>query len=118
MTARSQKIIKQATQRIARLRESVGSIDYLCTGTLIKRMKQCGKPGCRCAHDPVARHGPYYEWGHMHRGKLVHRNVTPEQAVLLRLAIKNYRKVRQLLRDWEVQTERLIQAESENLSGP
>ncbi len=115
MTTRAKKIIEQARGRIARIRESVGAIDYLCTGTLIKRMKQCGKSGCRCAQDLAARHGPYYEWGHMRRGKLVHRSVTPEQAVVLRLAIKNYRKVKKLLRDWEVQTERLI--ESEDLSG-
>ncbi len=115
MTTRVKKIIEQARGRIARIRESVGTIDYLCTGTLITRMKQCGKSGCRCAQDPAARHGPYYEWGHMHRGKLVHRSVTSEQAVVLRLAIKNYRKVKKLLRDWEVQTERLI--ESEDLSG-
>jgi hypothetical protein len=76
-------------------------------------MKQCGKAQCRCANDPSARHGPYYEWGHMQQGKLVHRNVTARQAALLRLAIANYRKARKLLRDWEVQTERLI--DSENL---
>lgn len=111
----SAKIVKQARGRIARIRDSVGTIDYLCSGTLAKRMKLCGKPSCRCAQDPTARHGPYYEWGHMHDGKLVHRTVTPEQAAILRLAINNYRKVRKLLRAWETQTERLI--ESEDLSG-
>ena len=40
-------------------------MDYLCSGTLLRRMKMCGKPGCRCSEDPDARHGPYYEWGHM-----------------------------------------------------
>ena len=110
----SAKKVKQARERIARIRESVGSIDYLCSGTLAKRMKLCGKPGCRCAQDPAARHGPYYEWGHMHDGKLVHRTVSPQQAVVLRLAIVNYRKVKKLLRAWEVETERLI--ESEDLS--
>lgn len=114
MTTHSEKIVEKARGRIARIRQSVGTIDYLCSGTLIKRLKQCGKSACRCAQDPAARHGPYYEWGHMHQGKLVHRSVTPQQAAVLRLAIKNYRKVRKLLRDWEVETERLI--ESENLS--
>ena len=78
----SAKIVKQARGRIARIRDSVGTIDYLCSGTLAKRMKLCGKPSCRCAQDPTARHGPYYEWGHMHDGKLVHRTVTPEQAAI------------------------------------
>jgi len=47
----------------------------------------------------------------MKGGKLVHRQVSAEQAELLRLAIDNYRRVQQLLRDWELETERLINAE-------
>ena len=47
----------------------------------------------------------------MKGGKLVHRQVSPEQAELLRLAIDNYRRVQQLLRDWELETEQLIDAE-------
>ena len=114
MPARSAKIVKQARGRIARIRERVSTIDYLCSGTLAKRMKLCGKSGCRCAQDPAARHGPYYEWGHMQDGKLVHRTVSPQQAAILRLAITNYRKVKKLLRAWEVETERLIGSEDLN----
>ena len=105
-------IIKQARQRIERIRKTLSGVDYLCSGTLHKRTKVCGKPGCRCAQDASARHGPYYEWGHMLEGKLVHRVVSPEQAVLLQLAIDNYRSVQKLLRDWEVETEKLIDAEA------
>jgi hypothetical protein len=47
----------------------------------------------------------------MRRGKLTHRWVSPEQAEPLRRAIANYRQLKKLLRDWEVQTERLIDAE-------
>lgn len=108
---RPQAIIQQARERIARIRDTLSGVDYLCSGTLLERMKLCGKPGCRCAEDPAARHGPYYEWGHMKEGKLVHRTVSPQQATFLRLAIANYRKVKKLLRSWEVETERLIDAE-------
>lgn len=115
MPKRPEQIATRARARIARLRERLNAIEYLCSGTLATRMKRCGKPGCRCATDPQARHGPYYEWGHMREGRLVHRSVSAEQAAALRLAITNYRKVRALLRDWEVETERLI--ESEDYSG-
>jgi hypothetical protein len=98
----------QARERMARLRERLAELDVVCSGTLLKRMKTCGKPGCRCANDPAERHGPYYEWGHMNGGKLVHRLVSPEQAELLRLAIANYRKLQKLIRVWEIETERLI----------
>jgi hypothetical protein len=47
----------------------------------------------------------------MHMGKLIHRQVPAQQAVALRQAIANYRQVKKLLRAWEVQTERLIDAE-------
>ncbi len=112
MPYRLPQIVKQARQRIARIQVALTAVDYLCSGTLLKRMKVCGKPGCRCAQDPAARHGPYYEWGHMQDGQLVHRRVKPEQAVILRRAIANYRKVKQLLRTWEKETERLIDAEA------
>lgn len=112
MSRKPETIIKQARQKIARIRETLSGVDYLCSGTLLQRTKVCGKPGCRCAQDVNARHGPYYEWGHMQGGKLVHRTVSPQQAVLLQLAIDNYRSVQQLLRDWEVETERLIDAEA------
>ncbi len=44
----------------------------------------------------------------MKAGKLVHRLVSAEQAVLLRRAIDNYRRLKKLLRSWEAETERLI----------
>jgi hypothetical protein len=105
-------MLKQARERIARIRAALNAMEYLCSGTMLRRTKVCGKPGCRCALDPSARHGPYYEWGHMKGGKLVHRVVSPEQAALLRLAIANYRQARKLMRAWEKETERLIDAET------
>jgi hypothetical protein len=47
----------------------------------------------------------------MRAGKLVHRQVSAEQAELLRQAIDNHRYAQQLLRDWETETEQLIDAE-------
>ena len=67
-------------------------------------MKVCGKPNCRCASDPDARHGPYYEWGYMQDGKLVHRRVPAERAELMQHAIDNYKRVRELLHEWELLT--------------
>ena len=103
---------KQSRTRIGRIRNAIAKVDYLCTGTLLERFTRCGKPGCRCAEDPAARHGPYYDWGHMQDGKLVHRRLTAEQAELMRPAIANYQKVKELLRAWEVESERLIDAEA------
>jgi|ERR1035437_2577381 hypothetical protein len=112
MAKKSELAINQTRERIVRIREMLNSVDYLCSGTLLKRMKVCGKPGCRCAKDPDARHGPYFEWGHMVGGKLVHRIVSPEQAAKLQLAIENYRKVKELMLSWEKETEKLIDLEA------
>jgi hypothetical protein len=112
MSRRPQTIIKQARERIERIRVAISAIDHLCSGTLLQRTKVCGKPGCRCAKDPSARHGPYFEWGHMRGGKLVHRSVTAEQAALLEQAIANHRKAKKLMQAWEDETERLIDAEA------
>jgi hypothetical protein len=112
MPKRQERIATRARARIARLRERIGAIEHLCSGTLTERVTRCGKSGCRCATEPQARHGPYYQWGHMRDGKLVHRTVSAQQATQLRLAIANYRIVRKLLREWEVETERLIEAET------
>ncbi len=111
MPRRPEVIIRQTRARIARIRGTLGAIDTLCSGTLLQRMKVCGKPGCRCAQDPDARHGPYYEWGHMKGGRLVHRTVSPEQAAVVRMAIANYRKAKKLMQAWEDETERLIDTE-------
>jgi hypothetical protein len=112
MPRRREDILKQARERIAGIRASLNAMDYLCSGTLSRRMMICGKPNCRCAHDPDARHGPYYLWGHMKGGKLVNRMVTTEQAEILRLAIANYRNARKLMKAWEAATERLMDAEA------
>ena len=104
--------VLKAQRRIATIRESLAAMDLLCSGTLMKRMMKCGKPNCRCAEDPSARHGPYFEWTHMKEGKLQHRYITAEQAERLAKAITNYRSAKKLMRAWEQETERLIDAET------
>jgi hypothetical protein len=104
--------IKQIYGRIARIKKSLSAVDYLFTGTILKRMKKCGKLSCRCAKDPKALHGPYFEWGHMVEGKLVHRVVSPEQAAKLQQGIENYRKVKKLMLAWEKEAEKLINLEA------
>ena len=98
----------QIEEKIAEIQRAIGAMQYLSSGTLLKRTKVCGNPNCHCARDPAARHGPYYEWSYLKDGRLRHRTLTPKQAELMRLAIANYRKARKLLRTWEAHTQRLI----------
>lgn len=108
MPRRRAHVVKQARERIARIQASLNELDYVSSGTLLERMKLCGNSNCRCHRDPGGRHGPYYQWDHMKAGKLVHRNVSPQQAALLRRGIANYRKAKKLMKAWEDETERLM----------
>jgi hypothetical protein len=49
----------------------------------------------------------------MKGGKLVHRLVSAEQANLLRRPTATCRRLRKLLRSWENETERLIDAQAD-----
>jgi hypothetical protein len=98
----------QIQEKIAEIHRALSQMQYLSSGTLLKRTTVCGNPRCHCATDPAARHGPYYEWSYLKAGKLRHRTLSPEQAGLMRLAIANHRKAKKLLRAWEAQTQRLI----------
>ena len=43
-----------------RIRQQLGSIGDLRSGTLVSRYMKCGKPNCRCAQDGAKGHGPYW----------------------------------------------------------
>lgn len=102
----------QARQRIAQLREAVARLDYICAGTLQYRTRVCGKPGCRCAHDSAARHGPYYEWGRLERDRLVHSQLSPDEAQRFIQAMRKYRQLKRLLRKWQEASVQAMLAES------
>ena len=101
---------EQARTRIEHIRAALPEFDLVCSGTLVRRMIKCGKPNCRCASDNDARHGPYWQWGHMRTGKPTHRYVSEQQALVLRQAIDNYRRIKKLLNAWEENTERIVDA--------
>lgn len=99
----------KSREKIAEIQRTLSGMEYLSSGTLLKRMKVCGNPRCHCASNPAARHGPYFEWSYLKAGKLHHRTLTPEQAEIMRRAIANQRKAKKLLRVWEAQTLHLIE---------
>lgn len=99
---------QDARRRIAQVKRQIAQVDLLGSGTLVERTKACGKPNCRCATDPSARHGPYYEWNRYVAGALQHATVPPDRVADVRRALDNYQRVLQLLARWERQSLRLI----------
>jgi hypothetical protein len=57
-------------------------------GSLSERTIKCSKPGCAWAHDPKARHGPYFSLTRAMEGKTHSRFLTAEQAALARQQIQ------------------------------
>ena len=110
MALSSKRGAELARARIERIRAALPKFDLVCSGTLVRRMITCGKPNCRCASDKDARHGPYWQWGHMRAGKPTHRYVSEQQALVLRQAIANFRQIKKLLNAWEENTERIVDA--------
>lgn len=90
-----------AEGRLAAIRTELTAIDYICSGTLLSRTKVCGKPNCACASSRDARHGPYYEWSRLEKGRLAHIVLPADSVPLFRQAVANYRRLRRLLRKWE-----------------
>jgi hypothetical protein len=95
---------KRIRSRTVEIRKAISALDYVASGTLHTRRKRCGRPNCRCAKDPKALHGPYYEWNRWIDGKLVHRIISAEQAEIVERALDNLKEVKRLLTLWEHQT--------------
>lgn len=104
MTRDHKPVLRRLRQRTAALRRRLAAMDYVSSGTLHSRSRACGKPNCRCAHDPEAWHGPYHDWTRRKNGRLVHSAVTDDQARLIRRAIANRRAIDRLLAQWEDET--------------
>ena len=94
--------------RIAALKREIAAIDLVCSGTLLKRWRACGKPNCRCARNPAARHGPYYEWNRYLDGRLRHTIVSPDDVEEVRRVMDNYQQVLTLLERWDEESLRLV----------
>jgi len=79
-----------------RLLTGLATMLPFCRGTLSKTYLTCGKPSCACARDPSRRHGPYYQWTVMEKGKVKHRTLKPDEAETVRLGIAR----RHLFEEW------------------
>ena len=66
-------------------------------GSLSERTIKCSKPGCACAEDPKARHGPYFSLTRAVEGKTRSRFLTPEQASRARQQIETGHQFRSKL---------------------
>jgi Family of unknown function (DUF6788) len=74
--------------RLRQLAAELAEPQPMRRGSLSQRTVKCSKPGCPCAQDPKARHGPYYSLTRAVRGKTHSRFLSPEQATVARQQIE------------------------------
>ncbi len=86
------------------------ALQYVCSGTLVRKTLPCGQSYCVCKRDPAKRHGPYYYWHFLRQRRLTSRVLSPAQAVIVRQAIKNNKRAKRILKRWELETVKVIQA--------
>ena len=74
--------------RLRQLATALAQPQPMRRGSLSERTVKCSKPGCPCAQDPKARHGPYYSLTRAVGGRTHSRFVTREQAAVVRQQIQ------------------------------
>jgi hypothetical protein len=103
-------------ERLQRIRKQIIDLEHVCSGTLVHRTKVCGKPGCACAADRAARHGPYYQWSRWEKDRRVYMSVPETAAPAMARAIRNHRRLRRLMRLWERDSVRVLLEEAKRKS--
>jgi hypothetical protein len=86
-------------------------------GSLSERYVKCSKPGCRCAEDPQARHGPYYSLTRIVRGQTHSRFIPAEQASVVREQIETGHQFRRQLESYWVACEQWADAQLKPMEG-
>jgi len=91
MNARDAQRLGTLEDRYRTLAAQLAEVGFISQGSVVASYTSCGKPTCRCASDPDARHGPYWQWTRAVRGRTVGQRLTASEAALYRQWIANQR---------------------------
>lgn len=69
-------------------------------GSLSERYVKCCKPGCPCATDANARHGPYFSLTRAVKGRTQSRLIRPEKAEVVQRQIDAGHEFRDQVEDY------------------
>src|SRR5580692_7058082 len=81
---------REVPQRILDLAAQLAKAKPMRRGSLSERYVKCSKPGCPCASDPDARHGPYFSLTRGVGGRTESRFVSAAQAELVRRQVEAF----------------------------
>jgi hypothetical protein len=94
---RKDKALSRCQERYEALKSQVGELGYVMQGSVVRRTKRCGHPGCQCHLGPEYEHGPYYQWTRKIQAKTVTKILNPTEARLYQEFIRNGRRLRKLV---------------------
>jgi len=111
--------VVQVQRRIAQLQRQLLALGPLHPGSISEQYNVCGQPGCRCKdpHQPQ-KHGPYYQLSFTWQGKSSTRFLRPEQVEPMRQKVANYKRLREVMKEWVSLGGELERAEREKEKHP
>lgn len=96
-TTRQARALQRLREDYERTLAQIAEIGFVMQGSVVRRTKRCGRPGCSCHRGPEYEHGPYYQWTRKIRAKTVTTVLTLAEARLYRQWIANGRRLRRLV---------------------
>jgi len=102
--------IEELRKRRDELRAELNRVSDLRPGSLVERYRRCGKPGCHCAREGSAGHGPHWSLTREVAGKTKTRVIPLSAVERTREQIAEYRRFRRLARELVETSERLCEA--------
>lgn len=98
---------------VRELADSLAQPQPMRRGSLSERYVKCSKPGCACASNPKARHGPYYSLTRGVGGQTHSRFLGAEEAELVREQIASGQQFRQRVETYWTACEQWADAQLE-----
>ena len=101
VTPADSRRLRSYQARLQQLASQLTPTGFISSGSVVRRLVPCGKPGCRCQADPPQLHGPYWQWTRIVAGKTITRRLNPEQARLYQEWIANRRRLTRTLAEMD-----------------
>ena len=94
------KKIRERELQIAKIKRELVALGDVRIGSLSQQYNVCGSPSCRCKASPPHRHGPYHQLSYTRKGKSTTRAIRRENLRELRIQLRNYARLRDLVNRW------------------
>jgi hypothetical protein len=103
--------LEELQRERSRLQVALTQVGDLRPGSLVPRFRKCGKPTCHCAQPDSPGHGPSYSLTREVEGKTVTKIIPPAAVEQTQQQIAEYRRFRELTRDFLVVSEKVCDAQ-------